>query len=145
MDLRLASLAVCTFLLLLGSGLAHPSSDKTADDDDDDAPTTGESNNSVLEVAQLSPELSNLAQVLHMAGLAETLQAQGPFTLFAPKNEAFLESCFSPLWQDPQAMKINFQQLVVSGIITVSITGTLYHVDYFFCYFERIFSRYVSV
>lgn len=37
----------------------------------------------------VSPGLSTLAAALQAAGLMESLKARGPFTLFAPSNEAF--------------------------------------------------------
>ena len=43
----------------------------------------------VLEVAAETPEFSTLINVLDAAGLTQTLQGGGPFTVFAPTNEAF--------------------------------------------------------
>lgn len=43
----------------------------------------------VLEVAAETPEFSTLINVLDAAGLTQTLQGDGPFTVFAPTNEAF--------------------------------------------------------
>lgn len=43
----------------------------------------------VLEVAAETPEFSTLINVLDAAGLTQTLQGDGPFTIFAPTNEAF--------------------------------------------------------
>lgn len=40
-------------------------------------------------VAQNTPRLSTLAAALDAAGLVDDLQAEGPFTVFAPTNEAF--------------------------------------------------------
>ncbi len=45
----------------------------------------------VLEVAAETPEFSTLINVLDAAGLTQTLQGGGPFTIFAPTNEAFAE------------------------------------------------------
>jgi uncharacterized surface protein with fasciclin (FAS1) repeats len=36
-----------------------------------------------------TPELSNLAQAIERAGLSQTLAGAGPYTLFAPVNQAF--------------------------------------------------------
>lgn len=43
----------------------------------------------VVGVAAGTPEFSTLVNVLDAAGLTETLQGDGPFTVFAPTNEAF--------------------------------------------------------
>jgi len=43
----------------------------------------------VAEVAATTPELSTLNQLINDAGLAATLSGPGPYTVFAPTNEAF--------------------------------------------------------
>lgn len=48
-----------------------------------DAPAT------VVDVVTENEDLSTLAQALEAAGLVETLSSEGPFTVFAPTNEAF--------------------------------------------------------
>lgn len=47
------------------------------------APTT------VTDTAARTPQLSTLAKLISDAGLADTLRAEGPFTVFAPSDEAF--------------------------------------------------------
>ena len=49
----------------------------------DDAPKT------VVAVAAGNPDFSTLVAAIKAAGLAETLSGPGPFTVFAPTNEAF--------------------------------------------------------
>jgi uncharacterized surface protein with fasciclin (FAS1) repeats len=43
----------------------------------------------IVEIAASNPTFSTLVKAVQAAGLAETLSGQGPFTLFAPTNEAF--------------------------------------------------------
>lgn len=43
----------------------------------------------VVDVVTANEDLSALAQALKTAGLVETLTGDGPFTVFAPTNEAF--------------------------------------------------------
>lgn len=43
----------------------------------------------VVEVAQSNSDFSTLAQALVAADLVGNLQGEGPFTIFAPTNEAF--------------------------------------------------------
>ena len=43
----------------------------------------------IAALAMNTPELSMLVEALQKAGLAETLMGDGPFTVFAPTNEAF--------------------------------------------------------
>jgi uncharacterized surface protein with fasciclin (FAS1) repeats len=47
------------------------------------APTT------ITDTVARTPQLSTLSRLLAQAGLAEALQGAGPFTLFAPTDEAF--------------------------------------------------------
>ena len=44
---------------------------------------------SVVAIAQQNPNFSILVQAVIKAGLAETLSGSGPFTVFAPTNDAF--------------------------------------------------------
>lgn len=43
----------------------------------------------VVETAAANPDFSTLTTAINAAGLAETLKGKGPFTVFAPTNEAF--------------------------------------------------------
>jgi uncharacterized surface protein with fasciclin (FAS1) repeats len=43
----------------------------------------------ITDTAARSPKLSTLARLINEAGLADTLRGTGPFTVFAPSDEAF--------------------------------------------------------
>jgi len=43
----------------------------------------------IVALAMETPSLSTLVQAVKAAGLVETLQGEGPFTVFAPTNKAF--------------------------------------------------------
>jgi uncharacterized surface protein with fasciclin (FAS1) repeats len=43
----------------------------------------------IVGVASSNPDFSTLVAAVQAAGLAETLSAPGPYTVFAPTNEAF--------------------------------------------------------
>jgi uncharacterized surface protein with fasciclin (FAS1) repeats len=43
----------------------------------------------IVEVAASNPSFTTLVTAVKAAGLAETLSGKGPFTVFAPTNEAF--------------------------------------------------------
>ena len=43
----------------------------------------------VVQVINSDPELSTLSKLIADAGLSETLSGTGPFTVFAPTNDAF--------------------------------------------------------
>jgi uncharacterized surface protein with fasciclin (FAS1) repeats len=49
------------------------------------APMAGD----IVEVASGNPDFSTLVAAVQAAGLVETLQAPGPYTVFAPTNAAF--------------------------------------------------------
>jgi uncharacterized surface protein with fasciclin (FAS1) repeats len=57
---------------------------------DDDTPTTTPPvDNTITGIASRTPDLSTLYEALSRVGLDETLQTAGPFTVFAPTNDAF--------------------------------------------------------
>lgn len=66
---RLASLVLCASALI-GCATAP-------------APTT------IADTAARTPQLSTLARLLGDAGMADTLRGTGPFTVFAPSDDAF--------------------------------------------------------
>jgi transforming growth factor-beta-induced protein len=64
------------------------------DSGDNKAPTTSMSaqpaqSGTIVDVAAGNPDFSTLVKAVKAAGLAETLSGKGPFTVFAPTNEAF--------------------------------------------------------
>jgi uncharacterized surface protein with fasciclin (FAS1) repeats len=44
---------------------------------------------SITETAARTPQLSTLSKLINDAGLADTLRSGGPFTVFAPSDDAF--------------------------------------------------------
>jgi uncharacterized surface protein with fasciclin (FAS1) repeats len=50
-------------------------------------PATADAN--IVAVAQDTPDLSTLVKAVGAAGLVETLEEPGPYTVFAPTNQAF--------------------------------------------------------
>ncbi len=57
-------------------------------DDDNDAPPP-EKDSSIAEIVSSNPDFSILKDAVVKAGLAETLDDEGHFTVFAPDNDAF--------------------------------------------------------
>ena len=53
------------------------------------ASPTAQPGGSIVDIAIGNPTFSTLVTAVKAAGLAETLSGKGPFTLFAPTNEAF--------------------------------------------------------
>jgi uncharacterized surface protein with fasciclin (FAS1) repeats len=52
-------------------------------------PNTTASGKTVVDIAAGNSDFSTLVAAVKAAGLAETLSGSGPFTVFAPTNEAF--------------------------------------------------------
>ena len=88
-------------LLAVGSLIAAACSDDETTTSTNDSPTTeaptttarpggsDAASETIVEVAAGNPDFSTLVSAVQAAGLAETLSGEGPFTVFAPTNEAF--------------------------------------------------------
>jgi uncharacterized surface protein with fasciclin (FAS1) repeats len=76
----------------------------------------------VVENASNAPNLTNVVAAIKAAGLVETLSGEGPFTVFAPDDDAFAKV-------DPQALQNLLkpaQKEALTGILTYHVVpGTL--------------------
>ncbi|WP_367127331.1 fasciclin domain-containing protein [Mongoliibacter sp.] len=61
-----------------------------SDDDDPDPITTEPDGQTIVDVASANDDFSTLVSAVVEADLAETLSSPGPFTVFAPDNDAFI-------------------------------------------------------
>lgn len=77
--------AVALTLAACDRGETPPARDKA----DVPAPTAMPAAGTVLMLAQRDPELTTVVSALQTAGMEETLNGAGPFTVFAPNNAAF--------------------------------------------------------
>lgn len=82
----------------------------------------------VVSLATNSESFSTLAQAIEAAGLSETLAAEGPYTVFAPTNEAFaalpegtLEQLLMPENQDTLAQILTYH-VVPAEVTSADIT-----------------------
>ena len=57
--------------------------------DDDVVMEPAEETNTIVDIASADPQFSTLVSALQRADLVATLQGDGPFTVFAPTNDAF--------------------------------------------------------
>ena len=80
------------------------------------------SSQTIVEIAAGNPDFSTLVAAVQAAGLAETLSGPGPFTVFAPTNEAFaklpagtVDTLLKPENKDTLAGILTYH--VVSGAI----------------------------
>ncbi len=97
------STRVLAVLVLPLALIAASCSDDDTDTASDDTTTTVEamdttttteaeadtSSQTIVEIAASNPDFSTLVDLVTQAGLAEALSGSGPFTVFAPTNEAF--------------------------------------------------------
>jgi uncharacterized surface protein with fasciclin (FAS1) repeats len=93
-----------------------PSADTTAAPSDSAPSAAGD----IVAVASGNPDFSTLVSAVQAAGLVETLQGEGPFTVFAPTNDAFakvpadvLEKLLKPENKDALAAVLTYH--VLSG------------------------------
>jgi uncharacterized surface protein with fasciclin (FAS1) repeats len=85
------------------------------------APTT------IADTAARTPELSTLNKLIADAGLTETLRGAGPFTVFAPSNEAFKAvpaKTLQELAANPERLKAVLSYHVVPGKVTAAEVKT---------------------
>ena len=83
----------------------------------------------VLALARMNPNLSTFVQLVEQSGLAASLQAAGPVTLFAPTNEAFQQMSKerSDFLMDPnnrtELVKILNMHVLPSEVPTMQFTS----------------------
>merc|ERR1711990_1135970 len=72
----------------------------------------------IVELAIATPQLSTLLAAVKAAGLVDTLASEGPFTVFAPTNEAFAKvpkDALNGLLADKDALTAVLLRHVVPG------------------------------
>lgn len=93
MNTRILALSVASAALLglaacnSGSETEAPAADAAATDTTAEAPAAA--TGTVVAVAQGNPDFTTLVSAVQAAGLVDTLNGAGPFTVFAPTNAAF--------------------------------------------------------
>ncbi len=85
----------------------------------------GSGNKDIVETAVAAGSFNTLAAALQAVGLAETLKGKGPFTVFAPTDEAFaklpagtVDSLLKP--ENKEKLKAILLYHVVSGEVTAA-------------------------
>ena len=75
----------------------------------------------IVETAEAAGDFNTLLAAVEAAGLVETLKGEGPFTVFAPTDEAFAalpEGTFDTLLADTEALTQVLLYHVVPGAVT---------------------------
>jgi uncharacterized surface protein with fasciclin (FAS1) repeats len=83
---------------------------------------------SIIETAEATDGFSTLVAAVEAAGLRETLDGEGPFTVFAPTDDAFAalpEGTVEGLLEDPDALSNILLYHVVPGEVTAEQVTTL--------------------
>jgi len=86
-------------------------------------PTETAEPQTIVDIAVADGRFTTLVAAVQAAGLVETLQGPGPFTVFAPTDEAFAklpEGTLEALLQDPAALKNILLYHVASGRLAAS-------------------------
>ncbi len=84
-----AAAAVAASFLLAACGSDSDTATTAAPTTEASTDTTAAAAGDIVAVASGNPDFSTLVAAVQAAGLVETLQGPGPFTVFAPTNEAF--------------------------------------------------------
>jgi transforming growth factor-beta-induced protein len=78
---------------------------------------------SIVQIASANPDFSTLVSLVQKAGLVEAISARGPFTVFAPTNEAFAKlasaapATYAAVLADPALLAKVLTYHVVAGDI----------------------------
>ncbi len=141
-SLRSLGLGVVAAGLLLTAVACSSDSDDAADTTTTAAPTTeaptttaGSQPGTIVEVATQAGDFTTLVALVGQANLAETLSGEGPFTVFAPTDEAFeaaaaelgvsFEALGEYLAANPEVLTQILTYHVVSGEVPAATVLTL--------------------
>jgi uncharacterized surface protein with fasciclin (FAS1) repeats len=88
----------------------------------------GEHQPNIIETAAAAGQFSTLLTAIEAAGLTEALSGEGPFTVFAPTDEAFAaipEADLAAILADSETLTAILTYHVVSGAVTSETVVTL--------------------
>lgn len=87
----------------------------------------GESKQDIVDTAISAGRFNTLVTAIEAAGLVETLKGEGPFTVFAPTDEAFAKipsDTLDGLLQDKEALTAVLTYHVVAGkVLSADVAG----------------------
>jgi uncharacterized surface protein with fasciclin (FAS1) repeats len=84
-------------------------------------PASAGGNKDIVDTAVSAGKFTTLAKALQAAGLVETLKGSGPYTVFAPTDEAFAKlpaGTVESLLQNPEQLRAVLLYHVVAGKVT---------------------------
>jgi uncharacterized surface protein with fasciclin (FAS1) repeats len=122
---RTLLIAGCLLALALGVAACGDDDDETTNGAAATEQTEGEeASGNIVAVAAETPDLSTLVEAVTAAELVETLEEPGPYTVFAPTNEAFealgntLDTLLEPANKEELAEILTYH--VVPGELTAA-------------------------
>ncbi|MBK7579677.1 MAG: fasciclin domain-containing protein [Myxococcales bacterium] len=123
--MKIASRFASALVIALGVGVFGCGSD-----DDSSNPSNQTQQNSIIQTAQAAGSFKTLVAAVEAASLVETLSGPGPFTVFAPTDEAFaklpagtIDTLLKP--ENKQALADILTYHVVSGDVRAESVVTL--------------------
>jgi uncharacterized surface protein with fasciclin (FAS1) repeats len=87
--LKVTAAAILVSVTLAACGSSSSDSKSSSDTKSTSTTTQAMADQTIVDVASGNPDFSTLVTAVTKAGLVETLSGDGPFTVFAPTNEAF--------------------------------------------------------
>lgn len=128
--LPLMSLLLILTLIIAACGASEPAPTAvpTAVPAPTEVPMAAETANTIVDIAVNDGRFNTLVAAVTAAGLVETLSGEGPFTVFAPTDDAFAalpEGTLDALLQDPEgSLKDILLYHVVSGkVMAADVVG----------------------
>jgi uncharacterized surface protein with fasciclin (FAS1) repeats len=121
MNKRQWLLAISSAAILVLSGCASMGNSASAGNS-----TSPASSSTVADVTAKAPGLYTLNHLIKTAGLSETLSGAGPYTLFAPSDEAFMQvpaETMAQLAAHPEQLKALLMHHVVAGKLAAADIG----------------------
>ncbi|MBB6099969.1 putative surface protein with fasciclin (FAS1) repeats [Deinobacterium chartae] len=115
---------------LLGLGAAHAQTTPPAQPTAPAAPAAPATNRpaTIVELINTDARLTTLKRAIEAAGLTQTLTGEGPYTLFAPTNDAFAkipQADLDALLNDPERLTALLQYHMVSGNVAAAQLETM--------------------
>ena len=87
------------------------------------APTGAAGTPNIVQLAQATPSLSILVEAVVAAGLADTLSGAGPFTVFAPNNDAFVALLAELKISKDALLKDPANKALLTAVLTYHVLG----------------------
>jgi uncharacterized surface protein with fasciclin (FAS1) repeats len=95
-----------------------------SDDDNNTVPTTPV-DNTIAGIASRNPNLTLLVKALKKANLVTTLSGNGPYTVFAPTDQAFIDAGFTGTGIDALPANDNgLTQILLNHVVSGSVLST---------------------